>query len=88
MILFSGFWLPRAGNLPLPIVALLYWAARAYASNTLLPPPLPGKMTFQPSAQTGIRAGAPTPSAGLVRNPCCAGVNMLSSGAMYRQMPL
>jgi len=45
MILFSGFWLPRAGNLPLPIVALLYWAARTYASNTLLP-----RLLIQPLA--------------------------------------
>ena len=45
MILFSGFWIPRAGNLPLPIVALLYWSARTYASNTLLP-----RLLIQPLA--------------------------------------
>ena len=36
MIVFSGLWLPKAGNLPLPIVAFLYWLARAYYSNFVI----------------------------------------------------
>ena len=36
MLLFSGLWLPKAGNLPLPVMSLLYWAVRAYYSNIVI----------------------------------------------------
>jgi hypothetical protein len=43
MLLFSGLWLPRLGNLPLPVLSLLYWTVRLSAF-----PSFPVKLLVQP----------------------------------------